>query len=95
MVLYDLCGKSSAKVAKIIELTIFIPKYFIDLVAYVVKTCKNKQIVAQPVDKPEEIGVDRCRVSQCDDAAFGSAGYSAAHVGHCRYASATGQDEAA
>ena len=74
-------------------LTIFIPKYFVNLVVNVVKARENEEEVAQAVDETQYIGVYVCDVGEAYDAALAAAAYGAAYVGHCRAAASAGKYE--
>ncbi len=74
-------------------LTIFLPKYFINLIGDIVKTCKNKEEVAQAVDKFEHVGIYVSRVGKSYDASFAAAAHGAAHVGYRTAVGSTGKYE--
>ena len=78
----------------IFTLTIFLPKYFIDIAFYVYGACDDKEVVAQTVDKSEYIAIDINGLAERDDLTLGASGDSARNLGAGRVGASAGQDEA-
>lgn len=75
-------------------LTIFLPKYFIDVLVNVVKTCENEEEIAEAVDEGDHCGIDGGNGGECYDAAFGAAADGACYVCDGCGDGAAGEDEA-